>query len=272
MYPLTQGTVLSGVRSSKYPGTRCNGIIITARCDLYNRKTTKIFYLIAIPFSEWVLSDSGLNVLLSQQRKDLEKKISTIVDKSGLCWDILKNFSTEDFSTVISDKEVGLKKDIGNCLENFTTYKKYSTFNLSQEEKRSILKRESKCISSALMNIVSGQMSHYILVPGMEGTAESPEASLIVDLQELESISISDAEKLARLEIDIKNKMLTDEDKRRLNLSFYLYDSPGYTMPEHDIPSPWIEYIMQHFSNSFIRIGVDTPKKEIITTLLEKIY
>ena len=34
----TQGTIISGIRSKKYPEIICNAIIISARCDLVNCK------------------------------------------------------------------------------------------------------------------------------------------------------------------------------------------------------------------------------------------
>lgn len=46
MYSLTQGTIITGVRSDKYSNIRCNGVVISARCDLANCKISKIYYLI----------------------------------------------------------------------------------------------------------------------------------------------------------------------------------------------------------------------------------
>ena len=48
-------------------------------------------------------------------------------------------------------------------------------------------------------------------------------------------------------------------------------DWPGYAMPEFDIVSPWIEYIMQRFSNAFIRIGVDGPQKEDVQSMVSRV-
>ena len=43
MYSLTQGTIITGVRSDKYSNIRCNGVVISARCDLANCKISKIY-------------------------------------------------------------------------------------------------------------------------------------------------------------------------------------------------------------------------------------
>ena len=127
MYSLTQGTIITGVRSDKYSNIRCNGVVISARCDLANCKISKIYYLIAVPSDDWLLSDEGFNIVLSQRQNDLEDKLQTKLGGSGLDWSTLKSFSVEEFSTVIHDQEVGLKKDTDKVLEVFRTFKNYTS-------------------------------------------------------------------------------------------------------------------------------------------------
>lgn len=96
MYSLTQGTIITGVRSDKYSNIRCNGVVISARCDLANCKISKIYYLIAVPSDDWLLSDEGFNIVLSQRQNDLEDKLQTKLGGSGLDWSTLKSFSVEE--------------------------------------------------------------------------------------------------------------------------------------------------------------------------------
>ena len=263
MYSLTQGTIITGVRSDKYSNIRCNGVVISARCDLANCKISKIYYLIAVPSDDWLLSDEGFNIVLSQRQNDLEDKLQTKLGGSGLDWSTLKSFSVEEFSTVIHDQEVGLKKDTDKVLEVFRTFKNYTSKYLELGDKKAILQNESKSVASSLLKIANGQMMHYIYVPENAYIKDgSIDRGLIIDLQELEYISIRDAERLVNCEIDIQSKDLSEVDKQRYNNCFFLMDWPGYAMAEYDIASPWTEYIMQRFSNAFIRIGVDGPQKE----------
>ena len=53
MKDITQGTIISGLRSSKYK-IETYGIIISARCDIANDKINKIYYLLIL-FSELFL-------------------------------------------------------------------------------------------------------------------------------------------------------------------------------------------------------------------------
>lgn len=272
MYSLTQGTIITGVRSDKYSNIRCNGVVISARCDLANCKISKIYYLIAVPSDDWLLSDEGFNIVLSQRQNDLEDKLQTKLGGSGLDWSTLKSFSVEEFSTVIHDQEVGLKKDTDKALEVFRTFKNYTSKYLELGDKKAILQNESKSVASSLLKIANGQMMHYIYVPENAYIKDgSIDRGLIIDLQELEYISIRDAERLVNCEIDIQSKDLSEVDKQRYNNCFFLMDWPGYAMAEYDIASPWTEYIMQRFSNAFIRIGVDGPQKEDVQSMVSRV-
>lgn len=272
MYSLTQGTIITGVRSDKYSNIRRNGVVISARCDLANCKISKIYYLIAVPSDDWLLSDEGFNIVLSQRQNDLEDKLQTKLGGSGLDWSTLKSFSVEEFSTVIHDQEVGLKKDTDKVLEVFRTFKNYTSKYLELGDKKAILQNESKSVASSLLKIANGQMMHYIYVPENAYIKDgSIDRGLIIDLQELEYISIRDAERLVNCEIDIQSKDLSEVDKQRYNNCFFLMDWPGYAMAEYDIASPWTEYIMQRFSNAFIRIGVDGPQKEDVQSMVSRV-
>lgn len=272
MYSLTQGTIITGVRSDKYSNIRCNGVVISARCDLANCKISKIYYLIAVPSDDWLLSDEGFNIVLSQRQNDLEDKLQTKLGGSGLDWSTLKSFSVEEFSTVIHDQEVGLKKDTDKVLEVFRTFKNYTSKYLELGDKKAILQNESKSVASSLLKIANGQMMHYIYVPENAYIKDgSIDRGLIIDLQELEYISIRDAERLVNCEIDIQSKDLSEVDKQRYSNCFFLMDWPGYAMAEYDIASPWTEYIMQRFSNAFIRIGVDGPQKEDVQSMVSRV-
>lgn len=228
--------------------------------------------MIAVPSDDWLLSDEGFNIVLSQRQNDLEDKLQTKLGGSGLDWSTLKSFSVEEFSTVIHDQEVGLKKDTDKVLEVFRTFKNYTSKYLELGDKKSILQNESKSVASSLLKIANGQMMHYIYVPENAYIKDgSIDRGLIIDLQELEYISIRDAERLVNCEIDIQSKDLSEVDKQRYNNCFFLMDWPGYAMAEYDIASPWTEYIMQRFSNAFIRIGVDGPQKEDVQSMVSRV-
>lgn len=272
MYSLTQGTVISGIRSEKYPGTMCNGVVISARCDVANCKIRNIYYLVAVAVEDWLLTDEGFHAVLVTKVNELADKIETKLQKVGLDWNTLRNFSASDFEKVVRDDEVGLKQNADSCMESYKTYMRYQSNGLSTEERRSILQIEKKSVNKYLLSVVNGQVTHYVFVP-QDAYKEDKclDRGMIVDLQELDRFSIETAEIICSLEMDTKCKKLTDKQKDEYDKRFFLSDGAGYAMPEFNVKSPWIEYIMQHFSNSFIRIGVDGPQKKEIDLVIDRV-
>lgn len=106
MHVLTQGTVITSMRSQKYKDANCFGIVISARCDLANCKTSKIYYLTAISVDDWLLSDEGFKEVLSSNINGLESNLQSKLEEAELDWNTLKYFTDDEFKTVISDPEV----------------------------------------------------------------------------------------------------------------------------------------------------------------------
>jgi len=123
-----------------------------------------------------------------------------------------------------------------------------------------------------LLKIANGTVMHYAFIPEDAYLKNSCiHKGLIVDLQELEYISLEVAEVLSKCEMDIENINLSKKNIETYNNQFCLKDPPGYALAECDIYPPWIEYLMQRFSNAFIRIGVDGPQKEHIQIMLDRV-
>lgn len=50
----TQGTIIEDIRSKKYPGIRCKGVVISARCDLEQDKIRQFHCLTALSMDDWI--------------------------------------------------------------------------------------------------------------------------------------------------------------------------------------------------------------------------
>lgn len=146
MYELTQGTIISGIRAEKYQETLCNAVVVSARCDIAQRKISHIYYVVAMDIRDWMLSNEGFHTVLAKRIKELEGKLSQKLSNVGLDWETLQTFSEADFKTVLFDKEVGLGKNAATCLEQYFSYKKYQEFGLSIDVRKSILAKEKNRI------------------------------------------------------------------------------------------------------------------------------
>lgn len=270
MYELTQGSIITGIRSSRYPNEQCSGIIISARCDLANDKIEKIYYLCAVPFKQWIFSNNGFHVLIDSKINDLESNISCALSKKGLDWNTLKNFSEQEFLTVVSDPENNVAEKVKS---NYKKYKSYSCENMSLCQKKEVFRNEVNLIKSSCSNIMSGKHSHYSYIPPLAFHKDggSIESGLIIDHQELDFLTIETAKIIVTGKMDSESDDLSEQTKMEYNQRFFICDPPGFSIIDSSVDSPWIEYLLQRFSNFFTRIGVDLPKKETIKDIIETI-
>ena len=273
MYQLTQGTIIYGIRSTKYPDVVCNGIVLSARCDLANCKVDNVYYSVAIPCDEWLVSEEGFHTALAGKIKDIECKIEKWLQTQLLDWDTMKGFTCDEFEKVLDVQCPDTKKkERSDLVDQFKTYSVYTSQALPQETKREVLSKEKKYISTFLSNIAGGQASHFAYIPQDAYRANGClDNGLIVDLQELERIDAKTVDLICAYAVDSKNEDLPEPQIALYNKQFFLHNGPGYASPDCDIESPWIEYLMQRFSNSFIRIGVDGPQKDNVAALIKRV-
>lgn len=268
---MTQGAVITAIRSKKYFDCNCFGIVISARCDIANNKISKVFYLEAIPLGEWVFSNEGFILLIDKKINSIINQLNNICRSNGLEWDSISLFSEEEFKLVI-EKEVKSKKNRDKALKLFEEYHYFENKPLDKNEKRKLLLSEEKNIKEYVSNISNGKYTHLTYIP-QKAFTEFILDGVIIDLQELDYLDIETVEDLEDFVIDVENSKLSVDKKEKYNKKFVLDGQSGYSIIYGEIKSPWIEYLMQRFSNVFTRIGVDNPSKndfdEIIDRILE---
>lgn len=268
---ITQGTLITSIRSEKYCGINCFGIVITARCDLANNKIQKIFYLEAIELEKWILSKSGFDNMINNTLKNVSNALEKNMSDNGLEWDVAKNFSMDEFAKIVDEGLESNANQKKNKMKNdFKKYKNYINSSISTDEKKLILQEQIKDVKSAMINIANGQNSYYVYIPP-EAIDNNVQYGIVVDLQQLDYFDMDIMKDLSECSIDIKNRDLNKEKIELYDKRFFLSDSPGYSIALCNMKSPWIEYLMQHFSNLFARIGVDNPSKEDISAIIDSI-
>lgn len=265
---MTQGSVVSELRSVKYNDCHCYGIIISARCDIANKKIQKIYYLEAVDLESWLFSKIGFELLIKSEINSINDSLRKICKDNELDWDTLKNFDIDEFEKVVN-QEIA-KKNKNKVLEKYKLYKKYSNPCISIKERKEILSSKVTTVTNIISDIANGKNTHLAYIP-KSGFNNPIDNGLIVDLQELDYLNPKTAIDLTNCLIDSQNTELEQKEKEYYNTKFILDDSPGYSIIVGEIISPWIEYLMQRFSNMFTRIGVDSPSKDEFTTIIEKI-
>ena len=101
---IDQGTIIYGLRSSKYPTVPCYGVIITARCDIAQKKVPKYYFLVAVDASQWFCTEHGYGIVYQPLVKSFRSNIGTMAGEVDLNGDVLVSLSSSDLETVMEDK------------------------------------------------------------------------------------------------------------------------------------------------------------------------
>lgn len=272
MIEFTQGTVVYGARCSRYPSLPCYAVVISARCDIANSKINKIFYLVGVPVNDWILTNQGYNEFLKGNIKSTKNDLKIILSKYELDLDSIVSFNESEIQAVFQDANVS-QKDIKQINSILTKYRKYTSCELTLEQKKEVLEEIKPNVLSTMKNITQGKDSHYIIVPSnsIEKLMGTEVKDLVIDLQEIDYWTLDIVDKLKKNEIDVRSTRLTKNDKTILNDYFYIKEKPGYAEIIGKITSPWIEFVMQRFTNLFARIGVDSLSESQITELVKSV-
>lgn len=302
-FSIDQGTVIYGIRSSKYPTVPCYGVIITARCDIAQKKVPKYYYLVAVDASEWFCSEHGYGIVYRNTIQNSSNSIESIAKDLELNGEVLISLSEQDLEIVLSEKraEYAGQKNLLNKLQSLSGHiAEYNIFNgkhMTDKKRGQAIKRKPKPATDELGMIDKGDRNHYYYLP-QHAYLENQvfNKGLIVDLLEIGKISISDAEKIRTPGIDYQvlpkipgpeemieviNTGVQQEidrmfnrihENKRLSMNYWLKDDSDYVVIEGVIKSPWCEHLMQRFSNAFIRIGLDNPSKQDFSDIITRCY
>lgn len=245
------------MRSEKYPDVHCYGIVITASCDIAQEKVNKLYYLIAADAKDWFSSPYSFKQVYSNQRKAVMNEFHTLVGKHDLNADVLANLSRDDFLKIIDVEiaDAGIKTQL---ITQYDKMMKYCSPTLDSAAIKKIICAEKKQVSGFLKEISRGNIKHYYYLPKAAYLpSDRRDSGLIVDLQEIDYISIPDAHKIDDNGIDFLELHSQNEHTKFLKQKFWLENDSDFVDLEGTIDSPWREHLMQCFSHGFIRIGLD---------------
>ena len=257
---LDQGSVIYGFRSEKYPETGCYGVIITASCDVAQCKVPKFYCLVAVEAKEWFLTDVGYAATYEDKINNNRMNLETCAQKHELSGAVLMNLAEEELLSVL-ETEVHDSRGRNEIKKYYDCYWKYVTANKDATSRKDMIRSNDKPVSDIIKKIDKGQIVHYYFLPQAAYLKNGVKnAGLIVDLQEIEILSLCDAQMIVEGKTD--NMILSEEEKKRLNSHFWLKEERDFVAIMGKIQSPWREHMMQRFSYAFTRIGLDGATRD----------
>jgi len=259
---ITQGSIITGCIASKYDGCQVWGCVITARCDLSNKKVGMVHYLPIVSYDDF-LRNEIIGDLKEEWIKELKTNLGNRMKEKGISPSFLdRNLSQADFETLIR-ANFNKTKEADKFMDDYDKYQKAPGAAIKDVVSDS--KGEGK-LKHEIDRLVNNENTNYHLIEDWGDNDSESQSFKVILLREIKEITLECALSLpdGLLETDITpdflsyNSLSVSADKS----NFYYVDS--------EVASPYIEHILQRFSNNFIRIGVeDLPKAKVSKQLVE---
>ena len=256
---ITQGSIITGCVANGFESCKVWGCIITARCDIEQRKVDRIHYLPIVSLDDWLQS-----ILVKRLREAwcnaLKSSLKNQLKNNSISVDFLdRGLSRYDFeqlirSTFKSKEAEGFLSDYDKWLSSNNVS---VTDILSTKLGMGLLKHE-------IDKVIAHESSSDYLMEGWDSDDFSDYKVLL--LREIKTISKSCAYELADgiIESDLQESFFNENELAKTN------DQSGFYYVDCEIQSPYIEHIIQRFTTNFSRIGViDLPKSTVSQQLID---
>lgn len=266
MSEYTQGTLIYGLRSQYYQDICCYGVIITARCDIAQKKVPVIHTLSAMSLHDWVCTELFSRAAQCHLENDILGPIRQWAKDSGLDFSTLLSFGPQKVGINLNS-DTALKDNRRKQLESsISAWAKWNTQtdNPALKRKISLLNRTlAKQKTNILRDLLTGKFANnFCFIPG-DALSPKKEYSqgIVVILRDIVHITLDEIKALDSHSLDYTYLSSLEngaEVLETLNKKFFLEKDSDFSTFEGTVPSPWLEYLMQNFSNAFTRIGVET--------------
>lgn len=174
-----------------------------------------------------------------------------------------------DFATLcgmdkVNFREVLLKsasskeqKNMQKTVEDWEFISGLLETKITKKEKRTFLLQNKKMAENKLKTLYNSSFPKFAFVPEKAySDGKSSVKGLVVDLQDVIQFDIKVKDPILAYEYDYKVEK-SKEKREYINKYFFFDSDSDFVIAENVIVSPWIEYVLQMFANSFMRIGVD---------------
>lgn len=226
------------------------GIVITARCDIEQKKCKSVICLPIYQLHEYISNGPGFKERLM---KNMKSRIDQILDSAGLPLDALDTYGYKDVITKISkNKDKKLLTDLENAINQ-------NNYTESEDIK--------KHYCNYIRDIIEGKVSHLFFMESI--TIDYSCDGYIVDFNNPISIPFEDMLKLASG--IVYKECLVHSTLRRSSL-LYFQPTKGNDNLNFisQLCSPYVEQLLQKFCFFISRIGVDDVEKELFDKLINK--
>lgn len=246
---LTQGSIFNYAYEEDYIDMEILGTVISARCDIANEKVDHYCFLPTIPIKKWIQKEIK-KALEREFKKTIEGQINQSLKTYGVSEKSVHIYGAKKTLEVLL-KEIKKDKDRDRVIGAFKKYE-LLTEESNINEIEDIFRIE---IREILKKIIDNKNSDYFFIDDVDGYG-----ACIIKLRCVRNLDRKVAEKIhGGIEI-----AKISENNRWLYSSVNTLDSSAISSVVGAIKSPYIELILQRFSENFTRIGIQNPNHEIL--------
>jgi len=257
---ITQGTILSGAVCSTIKAKEAWGVIITARCDIEQDKTSIYSYLPIVRVEDWVL-DVGYEKAITAQRSSIHGTAVKLMTENTVAESVLTCFGVDVALGKLpeSKKKKSLRNQIITCKQ---LEERVDIFNNECcAEVRQLLYTKTK-------EMMNNQSKEYYYIEEVDATATGSCAGYVALIREIRILSRKIIKVIEKTGITIDDLVNLRDDTSTHNL---LVSDDVIAMPIGQMASPNIEHLMQSFSYIYGRIGLPDKHNDVFKRVESRI-
>jgi len=221
-----------------------------------------VHYLPIVNFEDFLFKEI-INELKEEWVKELKTNLGNRMKEKGVSPSFLnRNLCRDDFETLIR-ANFKKTKEADRFLDDYEKYLRAPAVAIKDVVSDS--KGEGK-LKHEIDRLVNNDNTNYHLIEDWICTDGEDQRFKVILLREIKEVSLECALSLpdGLLETDVTSEFLY---RNSLSQSA---DKSNFYYVDCELASPYIEHILQRFSNNFIRIGVeDLPKAKVTKQLVE---
>jgi hypothetical protein len=260
---LTQGCIFTCAKAENYPDGLVHGFVITARCDIAQKKAAILTYLPIVRLDDWLAQD-GFDLLIGRTASQLRGSIDDTFKACEIPASLLNSQSLAEiqahfFTAPFSDKKFkGQAANFAKLVERSEVLNEIT--NTGHGAAKALWSLNDKESSKLLKDLAQQRLTGHYFLQSIEERGD--QAGYVILLREVRSLPSSIATKIAQ-GLDVTGASQSETT----HLSF---TQESFAMPIGELLSPAVEHVLQSFSSLFGRIGLDDLDDRYITEIAQR--
>lgn len=250
---VTQGSLFINAYAEDYCDCVNYGLVITARCDISQGKANIFSFLPVVGLQDWLCRDF-VKILKKRVLPQVRSALIAQFESIGGSEMLLNTYSIEKISdSFLSAEPSKSQKKFAETYDKYKILLDVGEHGGVGAELQKVLHLYRKDSWKILSELVAQNISGYYFFDDVCG--DGPHVVLLREIHHLES--------------EFANRLKVGYKIKSEGVKYSDGDDFSYTIGT--VRSPYIEHVMQKFSELFTRIGIDDPRHDYAEKIISQI-